>query len=107
VLSTFKNLVTGLANLTETYLNVNGTSSAANITVPTVIKAAAGRVVAVSVLVAGSTPGTIYDGATLGAITRPLYPIPNTVGVFPVNLVAQYGILVAPGGAQAVTVGYS
>ena len=108
VLSTFKNLVTGLANLTQTYLNVQGTSSAANITAPTVIKPAAGRLVTVSVLVAGSGVGTIYDGATLAATSRPLFKIPDTVGIYPVNLVAQYGILCVPGaGAQAVTVGYS
>src|SRR6266851_5742142 len=78
ILSTLKNIVTALATATQTYLNVNGVLNAANISAPTVVKTAAGRLAAVSVLTAGTAPGLIYDGATLTATTKPLVVIPNT-----------------------------
>jgi len=107
VLSAIKNIVTALANATQTYLNVNGTLNAANIATPTVVKTSAGRIAEVSVLTAGTAPGIIYDGATLTATTKPLGVIPNTVGIFTVNLATSFGLLVVPGTGQVVTVGYS
>jgi len=107
VLSAIKNIVTALANATQTYLNVNGTLNAANISTPTVVKTSAGRIAEVSVLTAGTAPGIIYDGATLTATTKPLGVIPNMVGIFTVNLATSFGLLVVPGTGQVVTVGYS
>ena len=107
VLSAIKNIVTALANATQTYLNVNGTLNAANISTPTVVKPSAGRIANISVLTAGASPGKIYDGATLAATTKPLGVIPNTVGIFTVNLATSFGLLVVPGTGQVVTVGYS
>lgn len=102
-----KNIVTAINGLSQTYLNVNGTTNAAGISTTTVVKNSSGRVARVSVTTAGSAPGTIYDAASSGATTRPLYVIPNTVGVVEVNLAANYGIVVAPGTGQVVTVGFS
>ena len=61
----------------------------------------------VTVTTAGSTVGTIYDANTSSITTRPIYTIPNTVGVVFVNLPVVYGIVVTPGTDQAVTVSYS
>jgi hypothetical protein len=107
VLSAIKNIVLALATAAQNYLNVQGITNACAITTPTVVKAVAGRVAVVSVLTAGSAPGTIYDGATLSATTKPLVPIPNIVGVFSAPVAVNFGILVIPGTGQMVSIGYS
>lgn len=107
VLTAIKNIVTALSTENTNYLNVNGQLNAAGLTAPTVVKPVAGRIASVSVLVAGSGVGHVYDGATLSATTKPLSVILNTVGVFVVNLPASFGIVVVPGTGQTVTVSYS
>lgn len=107
VLSAIKNIVLALNNAAQTYLNVNGTVNAANITTPTVVSSAAGRIATVSVLTAGTTVGAIYDSVSLTAKTKPMGVIPNATGVYTVNLPVSFGIVVVPGTGQAVTVGYS
>jgi hypothetical protein len=107
ILTAFKNLVTALNSAAQTYLSVNGSSVATAISTPTVVKASAGRLVNVSVVVQASAVGGIYDASALGVTTRPLYEIPSTIGVFDVNLPAAYGILVIPGAGMTVAVSYS
>jgi hypothetical protein len=102
-----KNIALLLGTLATDYLNVNGQINAAGIVAPLVVKTSAGRLASVSVLVAGSATGLIYDGANLSATSRPLYVIPMTVGVFVVNMPASFGLLVTPGSGQTVTVSYS
>jgi hypothetical protein len=102
-----KNLVQGINGIQQAYLNVEGVSNAPGLTAATVVKASAGRVCRVSVIVAGSAAGNIYDSAVTGVTTKPLYVIPNTVGVYDVRLPASFGILVAPGTGQTVTVSWS
>jgi cysteine synthase len=107
VLTTLKNLVTGLANLTQQYLNVEGAQNFAALTVPTVVKSSSGRVARVSVIVAGSATGFIYDGGSLSATAKPLWVIPTTVGVYEVNLPTSFGLLVSPGTGQTVSGSWS
>ncbi len=107
VLTAIKNIVTGVNALAQNYLNVQGITNSAALTAATVVKSSAGRVARVSVIVAGSATGTVYDGATVTATTKPLYVIPMTVGVFEVNLPANFGILVLPGTGQTVTISWS
>lgn len=107
ILTTLKNLVTALNGAAQAYLNVNGQSTTEAITTATVVKGASGRVASVSVIVAGSATGMIYDATVTGVTTAPLWVIPETVGVTFVNLVADMGIVVAPGTGQKVTVCWS
>ncbi len=107
VLTAIKNIVTALNAATDTQLSINGKLNAAAIGTATVVKSGSGRLATVSVVIAGTTPGTIYDGNTLLAISKPLGVIPNMVGVFSVNLPVSFGILVVPGTGQVVTIGYS
>ncbi len=107
VLTAIKNIVLALNNETQTYLNINGSSCAANIGTATVVKTSPGRIVTISVITPGSTTGLIYDGAAVTATTKPLAVIQSMVGIFPVNLVASDGIVVIPGTGQVVSVGYS
>jgi hypothetical protein len=107
VLTTLKNLVTAINGLAQNYLNVQGLLNFAGLTAPTVVKATSGRIARVSVIVAGSAPGVIYDGATLAATTKPLCVIPNTVGPFEANFPTSFGLLVVPGSGQTVSGSYS
>jgi hypothetical protein len=111
VLSAIKNIVLALATAAQNYLNVQGATNAAAISTPTVVKASAGRIASVSIIVAGSGTGTVYDGATLAATTRPLWVIPEASKSngepYVVNLPVNFGLLVSPGSGQTVTVSYS
>lgn len=107
ILTAIKNLVQGVNTVVQTYLNVQGVQNAAGLTAATVVKPSAGRICSISVIVAGSATGTVYDSATTTTTTRPLYVIPMTVGVYVVNLPASFGVSVAPGTGQTVTVSYS
>lgn len=105
-LTTLKNIVSAINNAAQTYLTVQGKINSAAITASTSVSQTSGRVAVVSVTVAGSATGSIYDSATT-ATTRQIYSIPNTVGVYVINIPVSYGILVVPGTGQTVTVSYS
>lgn len=102
-----KNIVVALNNAAQTYLNVNGSTNAAGITTASIVKPSAGRVCAVSVIVGGSAVGKIYDGVNASATANPIYTIPTTVGAYVVNIPALYGIVVAPGTGQTISLSYS
>jgi hypothetical protein len=111
VLSAIKNIVLALATAAQNYLNVQGAVNAAAIKTPTVVKNSAGRIASVSIIVAGSGTGFIYDGATLTATTRPLWVIPEAAKTsgepYLVNFPTSFGLLVVPGTGQTVSVSYS
>lgn len=107
ILTTAKNIATAINGVAQTYVAVQGAKISQNITTSLVVSAAPGRLATVSVTTAGTTTGTIYDAAATGITTRPIYTIPNTVGVVFVNLPLAYGAVIVPGTGQAVTVSYS
>jgi len=107
ILTAVKNIVTGLNAYTTAYTNVNGAASAAAISSATIVKASSGRVATVIVTTAGSSTGTVYDSASLTTKTVPIYVVPNTVGVYVVNMPTTNGIFVSPGTGQVLTVSYS
>jgi hypothetical protein len=107
LLTALKNLVVAVNALTQTYTNVMGALNASAIAATTLVKSGAGRIAVLSVTSAGSTPGLVYDGATLTALTKPIGVIPNTTGTYTINLPVSFGLIVSPGTGQVVTVGYS
>lgn len=108
LLTTYKNIVTAINGVAQTLLALHGTSNAAALTGGAVlVRVGNGRLVTVSVLVAGSAAGAIYDANNASATTGQLYVIPEAVGVVSVDLPYSYGLVVAPGTGQTVTVGYS
>lgn len=109
VLTAIKNLVIAVSTVGQNYLNVQGIANLTAITEPSVVKSQAGRICEISVIVAGSATGFIYDATSLSDTTKPLYVIPMAVGTEPyvVNLPASFGIVVVPGTGQTVTVSYS
>jgi hypothetical protein len=107
ILTAAKNNVSATNNLAQSFLNVNGLVNSAGITAATLVKSSPGRVATVVVIVAGSGAGHIYDAISASATTNPLFVIPMTVGVTVLNMPATFGIVVAPGSGQTVTVSYS
>jgi hypothetical protein len=87
----------------------NGTSIVKNITAATVVKPVAGRIARISVLVAGSTTGSVNDCATTGTVAsaNEVAVIPDVVGVYAIDLPCSVGIVVTPGTGQTLAVSYS
>jgi hypothetical protein len=107
ILTAAKNVVTAVNGVAQTYLNVQGTLNSSGITAAKLVKSGTGRISSVSVIVAGSANGFVYDSNSLSITSAPLYVIPQTVGVYFVNMPASLGIVVAPGTGQTITVSYS
>lgn len=107
ILTVAKNLATAVNSLAQIYLNVQGAQNFTGLTAATVVKSAAGRIANISVIVAGSATGAVYDAAATGQTTKPLYVIPMTAGVYVVNLPASFGITVVPGSGQTVSGSFS
>lgn len=87
-----------------------GTATTLNITAATIIKSSPGRVWTVSVLVAGSAAGGVYDNTltTGNTVANQVGVIPNTAG--PVNFNAMptaNGIVVVPGTGQTLAISWS
>lgn len=110
LLTAVKNLVIALNGATQAFKQVNGLSTTEGITAATVVKASAGRVASVSVIVAGSTTGMIYDSANTTQV-MPLWVIPMAAGSngepYVVGMPCDAGILVVPGTGQTVAVSWS
>ena len=107
ILTTAKNIATAINNAAQTYLNVQGALSYANLTTASVIHMGAGRVCNVVVTVAGSAPGSICDSNNTSSTTNVVFVIPNTLGVYTVNFPVSTGVLVVPGYGQTVAVSHS
>ncbi len=106
ILSTAQNIAQAINGVAQMYLNVQGSKNTPAITAATLVKGGAGRVASVSVLVAGAA-GSVYDAASASATTGKIFVIPATVGVFVVNFPISFGLVVAPGAGQTVSVSYS
>jgi hydroxyethylthiazole kinase-like sugar kinase family protein len=114
ILTSTKNIVTAINGLgqlisamTTAYLSVEGKSRSATMASTTLVSSTAGRLASVSVIVAGSTNGTIYDSAATGSLTNALSVVANTIGVTVINLPYNTGLVVVPGTGMTLVVSYS
>lgn len=91
----------------------SGSSSALNITSATVVKAAAGRIVKISVVTPGIGAGAVHDCATTGAAaaSNKIASVPNlatTVNpVINIDWPCLTGIVVVPGTSQVLAVSFT
>jgi len=110
ILTTLKNLVVALNAAARAFIDVNGVSTAEGITAPTVVKTTPGRVASISIIVAGSTTGMLYDSPNLTQ-SAPLWVIPAAGATngepYVVNMPTDSGLMVSPGTGQTVTVSWS
>lgn len=109
ILTTQKNGVQGINNLNQTTQSVAATTNSYEISSTQFFKIAYGWVGKISVIVAGSTTGTIYDAASasLAGTGNRLAIIPNTVGIYTINMPVNDGIVVTPGTGMVVAMSYS
>lgn len=107
ILTTQRNGVINLANLAQTWLQINGTQNAAAISAAALVKSGNGRIASVSVVSGGSAAGYVYDVNNVASTANAIYTIPTTEGVYVVNFPFSNGLVVAPGTGQTVSVSFS
>jgi len=107
ILTAVKNAVVAMNNISQTMTYIVGNSTFASISVTTLVSSQPGRIARVSITTAGTTTGNIYDANATGVTTKPIFTIPNTIGIIEVNLPVSSGVVVTPGTGQVVTVSYS
>lgn len=107
ILTAAKNVVTAINGIGQTYLKVQGARRSDTLTATSLVSTGQGRLASISVVVAGSAAGTIYDSSASGSLTNALATIGNTAGVTFVNLPYNNGLVVVPGTGMTVVVTYS
>ena len=116
ILTAAKNVVTAINGLGQTYLKVQGVLRSLTLT-PTspvvlpagihLVSSGQGRLASISVIVAGSADGMIYDSNSTGSLTNGLAIIGNVEGITAANLPFNNGLVVVPGTGMTVVVTYS
>lgn len=109
ILTTQKNGVIGINGVADTMYNLEGYRNSREVSATTFLQGGDSWVARVSVIVAGSTTGLIYDAPSvaLAGTGNRLYVIQNTVGIQEVKLPANQGIVVAPGTGMILCVSFS
>ena len=109
VVTTSKNIVTALNTSSQTNLAINGTKTYVAISANTLVNQGASRIVRISVIVAGSTTGSLYDASSVaGAVSGNIVAtIPEAVGIYEMNIPTINGIVVKPGTSMVLAVVYS
>ena len=106
ILSTQKNGVIGI-NSYVTAINTNaGFYNSKEVSTASVIKSSSGWLATVSVIVAGSTQGYIYDATSAASGSR-IYAVPNTLGIYQIQVPFATGLYFSPGTGSIIAVGYS
>jgi len=109
ILTAQKNGVVAINNLSQGTFRGLGTQTSVTVTAATVIYVGKGYLVNFSVVVAGSSAGTISNTGATGTVAaaNALCAIPATVGIIKVGQVFSTGLVVTPGTGQSVNVTYS
>ena len=109
ILTTQKNAVIGLNNLTRTTQAELGVVTSSAVTSATQVATGGGRLVSVSVLVAGTGTGFVHNAPSTGAAaaSNAMVAVPTTIGVYPAGTVFTAGLTIAPGTGQSICVTYS
>jgi hypothetical protein len=109
LLTASQNVVTALNNNAQTSLQIAGNKVVAGLTSQTLVSSNPGRLCVVSVIVAGTTTGKVWDASsTVAAVNAHLLAtIPLAVGVYIFNMPVANGIVITPGTGMTVAVSYS
>ena len=109
ILTTQKNAVVALNNLTTVLQRGQGTLTSATVTASTLVITGGGRLVNFAVVVAGSANGKIHDSATVADISasNAICATPQTVGVFQTGQTFTSGLVIAPGTGQSINITYA
>jgi len=109
ILTTQKNGVVALSGVGLANLRGQGTVTSATVSADTLVLTGKGYLVRISVIVAGSTAGGVYNtNATASAATaNQLIVIPNTVGILSAGLVFTTGLVIKVGSGMSLNVTYA
>ena len=109
ILTTQKNGVVAINNLSQSNLKIYGKTTSSTVTASTLVISGAGYIVNFSVVVAGSASGLIYNynSTTTPPAENALCGIPNTIGVYPAGQFFTNGLVIVPGTGQSINVTYS
>lgn len=109
ILTTHKNGVVAINALNQTWLRGQGVSTSQTVSANTAISTTKGYLVSVSVVVAGSSAGKIYNTTsnTTAIASNLLAVVPNTAGVYTLGLNYNAGLYLIPGTGQEFNVTYT
>ena len=108
ILTVLKNVVVAINGWNTTIKRNAGTATSTTVTAATVVTTGGGRLVNVSVLVAGSTPGFVYNATTTSVTaSQALAVAPNTIGSYDTGRNYTVGLVVVPGTGQSLNITYS
>ena len=109
ILTAQKNGVVAINGLAQATTRSLGTQTSVTVTAATLIYVGKGYLVNFSVVVAGTTAGTISNTGAVSTVAaaNALCAIPNTVGIVKVGQVFSTGLVVTPGTGQSINVTYS
>ena len=109
ILTAQKNGVVAINGLAQATTRSLGTQTSVTVTVATLIYVGKGYLVNFSVVVAGTTAGTISNTGAVSTVAaaNALCAVPNTVGIVKVGQVFSSGLVVTPGTGQSINVTYS
>lgn len=109
LLTTQKNGVIAINNINQTTEYLSGKTTSATVATQTVIATGSGRLVNISVIVAGTTVGKANNAQIVANITtgNAIVTIPNTIGVYQCGCNFTNGLIITPGTGQSVNVTYS
>ena len=110
ILTTQKNGVIAIGEYTNTLSRLAGTNNTKEIAAATTyqIKVGKGWFANISVIVAGTTTGTVYDSSNTNLLTGlRIYIIPNTVGVVQIQVPFADGLVITTGTGQVASVTYT
>ena len=109
ILTTQKNGVVAVNNLSQATVRGLGTQTSVTVTAATLIYTGSGYLVNFSVVIAGSAAGTINNTNAVGSVSaaNALCAVPNTVGIVRAGQVFSTGLVVTPGTGQSINVTYS
>lgn len=111
ILTTQKNGVVAINNLSQIFKSYNeGEATSQTVTSSTLITVGGGRLISVTVVIAGSADGFVYNASTIAGIdaTNALCASPfAAVGTYTVGAKFTNGLVVEPGTGQSINVTYS
>jgi hypothetical protein len=104
-----KNGVIAVNTLNQTLQRIYGSNTSATAAADAVVITGPGRLINISVTVAGTTTGAVHNASTIAAAaaTNVLATAINTVGVYPMNLLFTNGLVIIVGTGQELNVTYS
>lgn len=107
ILTAAQNIAVAINSAAQIYLKVQGNSRSDTLTATTLVSSGQGRLASISVVVAGSTDGTVYDSNASASLTSAMVVIDNALGVTVVNMPYDNGLVIVPGTGMTVVVSYS